>query len=91
MFDGSDTNKLHWETKHVPLSVNVCSTVPGYNQSKCFVLDGDAKKLVKDMLQHLIGISKESYRLVSQNVASIFEANDKKIDPQEHEENEEDL
>ena len=32
-----NTAKLTWEAEHIPLSVSVCSNVPGYDQPKCFV------------------------------------------------------
>lgn len=37
-----NTEKLTWQSAHVPLSVSVCSNVPGYQEAKCFVSDGDS-------------------------------------------------
>ena len=42
-----NSEKLTWEAEHVPLSVSVCSNVPGYDQPRCFVTSGDTSDLIK--------------------------------------------
>ncbi len=74
-----DTEKLTWRAKHIPLSVSVCSNVPFYSQPKCFVSNGDSKHLIKDMVEYLVDISKESYRLMKAEFQSIYEAIDHKL------------
>ena len=69
-----DTEKLNWEAKHVPLSVSVCSNVPGFDRPKCFVTEGDPKLLVRNMLYYLVEISQESYRLVKEQFADVLRA-----------------
>ncbi|KAL9973270.1 hypothetical protein ACROYT_G019700 [Oculina patagonica] len=76
----NDTDKLAWDAKHIPLSVSICSNVPGYDQPKCFVTEGDAKQLVKKMVDYLVEISNESYRLVRETFSSVFEAIEKKLE-----------
>ena len=76
----NDTEKLTWNTKHIPLSVSVCSNVPDYDQPKCFVSDGDSKQLVKEMIDYLVKISQKSYGLLSQEFSFIFEAIDQKLE-----------
>ena len=49
----NNTEKLTWNSKHIPLSVSACSNVPDYDQPKCFVSDGDSKQLVKEMLDYI--------------------------------------
>ena len=44
------TNKLTLEALHVPLSVSVCSNVPGYKEPMCFISNGDADELLQNML-----------------------------------------
>ena len=90
MFDRNncpnDSAKLHWEAKHVPLSVSVCSNVSGYDQPKCFISNGDSRKLVQDMVKYLVDISKESFRLLKQEIATLFEEIDEKLSPNDQNE-----
>ena len=76
--DLNDTEKLTWNAKHVPLSV-ICSNVPDYDQPKCFVSGGDSKQLVKEMLEHLVKISEQSYDLLRKEFNFLFEAIDQKL------------
>ena len=76
----NDTEKLTWNAKHIPLSVSVCSNVPGYDQPKCFVSNGDSKQLVKEMIEYLVKISEESYRLLKEEFLFLFEAIDEKLE-----------
>ena len=74
-----NTEKLTWNSKHIPLSVSVCSNVPDYDQPKCFASDGDSKRLVKEMLDYLVKISEESCHLMKQELNFLFEAIDQKL------------
>lgn len=75
----NDTEKLTWNTKHIPLSVSVCCNIPEYDKPKYFVSDGDSKQFIKDMLQYLVKISQESCRLMKE-FSFIFEAIDQKLE-----------
>ena len=75
----NNTEKLTWNSKHIPLSVSVCSNIPDYDQPKCFVSDGDSKQLVKEMLDYLVKISEESCHLMKQEFNFLFEAIDQKL------------
>ena len=75
----NNTEKLTWNSKHIPLSVSVCSNIPDYDQPKCFASDGDSKQLVKEMLDYLVKISEESCHLMKQEFNSLFEAIDQKL------------
>ena len=57
------SEKLTWEAKHIPLSVSICSNVPGYKQPQCFVIEGDPQELVSKMVdyKHQIQTTAESY------------------------------
>ena len=64
----SDSDQVHWVARHVPLSVRVKSNVPGHEQVKCLVTDGDTNKLVSaimDILRSMIDAAydniKDSY------------------------------
>ena len=54
--------KVAWEARHLPLSVSVCSNVPGYEEPVCFITSGDSKQLVREMMRYLEAISDEAYR-----------------------------
>ena len=49
----SDSDKVHWVARHVPLSVSVASNVPRHEQVQCLVTDGDTDKLVSAMMDIL--------------------------------------
>ena len=57
----ADTNTLQWSARHVPLSVSIASNVPGYEDARCYVTDGDADKLVADMMTRLNTISDAAF------------------------------
>ena len=78
--DLNNTEKLTWNSKHIPLSVSVCSNVPEYDQPKCFVSDGDSKHLVKEMIDYLVEISQKSSDLMKQEFSFLFEAIDQKLE-----------
>lgn len=75
----NDTEKLQWQAKHVPISVSVCSNVPEYDLPHCFVSKGDCKQLVQDMVDYLIKISEQSYRLMEEEFAEVFQSIDEKL------------
>ena len=47
------TEKITFDAKHVPLSVSVCSNVPGYEEPQCFVTEGDSQGLVSKMVDYM--------------------------------------
>ena len=59
--------------------MSVCSHVPDYDQPKCFVSDGDSKQVVKEMLEHLVKISEQSYDLLRKEFNFLLEAIDQKL------------
>ena len=69
-----NTEKLTWQSTHVPLSVSVCSNVPGYQAPKCFVSNGDPNEFISEFIQYLTRISTKSSSLLRQRYAEVFEA-----------------
>ena len=67
-------DKLNWQSSHVPLSVSVCSNVPGYQAPKCFVSNGDPKEFITEFIQYLNKISLKSSSLLREQYANVFEA-----------------
>ena len=55
------TAKLEWVNQHVLLSITVCSNVPEFTESKCFVSGGNIAETVEDCLQYLTEISQSAY------------------------------
>ena len=76
-FDGENlpnaTDHVEWVARHVPLSVGVASNVPGYEAPRCFVTDGDSKKLVTKMLRHLHTISDTAFESLKPSYDSVLD------------------
>jgi hypothetical protein len=68
-----NTVKLTWEAEHIPLSVSVCSNVPGYDQPNCFVSTGNTNDMIQEFVEYLVKISQESYVLLLERFSDIFE------------------
>ena len=68
-----NTGKLNWESAHVPLSVSVCSNVPGYQAPKCVVTDGDPNGLISEFIHYVVSISTKSSFLLREQYADVFE------------------
>ena len=68
------TDKLNWQSSHVPLSVSVCSNVPGYQEPKCFVSEGEPNQILEEFVKYLTKISTKSSFLLRQQYAAVFEA-----------------
>ena len=69
-----NTEKLNWQSAHVPLSVSVCSNAPEYQEPKCFVSSGDPKEFIEEFIQYLVSISTKSSSLLQEQFAEVFEA-----------------
>ena len=59
------SNKLYWKAKHVPLSVSICSNVPGFLEPQCLVTEGSAEKLVGQMLDYMHSIQETAATLIA--------------------------
>ena len=68
-FDTTDlppsSNKFYWKAKHIPLSVSICSNVPGFVEPQCFVTEGSAEHLVGQMLDYMHTIQKTAAALIA--------------------------
>ena len=67
-FDGenlpTDSDRMQWIARHVPLSVNVASNVSGHEDAQCYVTNGDSDKLVGDMMRGLSVISDAAFDML---------------------------
>ena len=80
--------RLTWKAKHVPLSVSVCSNIPGYNDPKCFGTNGDSHQLLNNMIEYLLKVSEKSYESLMSDFEVVFEEIDEKIAEHEFEDDE---
>ena len=62
----ASSEKLTWEAKHEPLSVSICSNVPGFVEPKCFITMGKAEDLVLEMVNYLHNIQTTSHAYVQE-------------------------
>ena len=69
----SDSDKVHWVARHVPLSVSVASNVPGHERVQCLVTDGDTNKLVSTMMDILQAMSDAAYDKIKHSYEDVLE------------------
>ena len=69
----SDSDRVHWIARHVPLSVSVASNVSGHERVKCLVTNGDTNKLVIDMMAILISMSDAAYDSIKDSYENVLE------------------
>lgn len=82
--DQSPTDNTQYLFEHKPLSVSVCSNVPGFEESRCFVSKGDDQELIDNMLTYLNSISDRAYDLLSTGpFAKAYQQIDERDDAQE--------
>ena len=74
-----NTAKLTWEAEHVPLSVSVCSNVPGYDQLKCFVSSDSTSEMIQQFVEYFVQISQESYVLLLYRFSNVFDQINERI------------
>ena len=72
-------NKLSWTSKHVPISVSVCSNVEGYTDPHCIV-DSDVDTLVRSMVDYMQEIAKMGDLLAREKFKVVFDELDEMID-----------
>ena len=76
----NDTAKVTWESQHTPLSVSVCSNVPGFDLPKCFVTEGDTGELIYRMMTYMTDISTSAYELMLEKYEQVLNELNVKID-----------
>ncbi|CAB3993894.1 Zinc finger and SCAN domain-containing 22, partial [Paramuricea clavata] len=74
-----NTAKLTWEAENIPLSVSVCSNVPGYDQPKCFVSSGSTSEMIQQFVEYLVEVSQESYGLLLDQFSDVFRQIDERV------------
>ena len=63
---------MQWVARHVPLSVNVASNMPGHEQVQCLVTDGDTNKLVSAMMNILQSMSDVAYENINNSYEDVL-------------------
>ena len=69
----SDSDQIHWVVRHVPLSVSVASNLPGHEQVKYLVTDGDTNKFVSTMMDILRSMSDAAYDNIKDSYEDVLE------------------
>ena len=69
----SDSDKVHWVARHVPLSVGVASNVPGHVRVQCLVTDGDTNKLESAIMDILRAMSDAAYDKIKHSYEDVLE------------------
>ena len=64
--------QLKWVSEHIPISVSVGSSVPGFLETKCFVSNGNVQELVFYKTQYLEEISGAAYRILQEQFRYVF-------------------
>ena len=59
-----DTAKLQYESVLPPLSIGVCSNVPGFEDPRCFITKGDTGEIIGDMYQYFVDAGEAAYNLL---------------------------
>ena len=67
-FDGenlpTDSDRVQWIARHVPLSVSMASNVSGHEDAQYYITNGDSDKLVGDMIRGLSAISDAAFDML---------------------------
>ena len=75
-FDGenipTNSDRVQWITRHVPLSVSIASNVPGHEAPRCFITNGDSDALVADMMTALVENSDTAFGLLMPLYKGVF-------------------
>ena len=59
------SDKLFWSQRHCPVSVSICSNVPGFQEPIC-IIDSDLDKLLAKMFDHLNAIQTMTHNLAKE-------------------------
>ena len=60
----TDSDRVQWIARHIPLSVSLASNVPDHETPQCYVTDGDSDKLVGSMMSDLSAISDAAFDML---------------------------
>ena len=75
-FDGentpTNTDRVQWIIRHVPLSVSIASNVPGHEAPCCFITNGDSDALVADMMTALVHTSDTAFDVLMPSYKRVF-------------------
>ncbi|KAK3097803.1 hypothetical protein FSP39_013348 [Pinctada imbricata] len=75
---GEESDKLKWTSKHVPISVSVCSNVENYITPHCIV-NPNIDDLVKEMVDHMESIAAAGAELAREKFKGAYEELEAKI------------
>lgn len=67
----SNSEKLTWTQKHVPISVSICSNGDSFTDPHCIV-DPDVEKLVREMVSYMNEIGDRTYQFAKDKFSKAF-------------------
>ena len=72
-----NTSTTQYTARHLPLSVSVCSNVPGFEEPTCLVTKGDteadAQNLINEWLDYLHEVADHSFTLLKEQFAVSYD------------------
>lgn len=75
------TEKTVYTTEHIPLSVSVCSNVPGYKKPICFITQGNSQYLIDQMGNYMEEIQGKVSELLTDQLRDVYtEIKEKDVD-----------
>ena len=69
----SNSDKVQWISRHVPLRLSVASNVPGHEDARCYVTNGDSETLVTAMMTDLETTSDAAFDLLKPRYKHVFD------------------
>ena len=76
-----NTEQTSFLSRHVPVSVSVCSNVPEHEEPVCFVSEGDPGDLVRRMMTYLRTVSEASFRSLRDVFGDAYEQIEGLVNP----------
>jgi hypothetical protein len=72
----TDTPKVSWQAKHLPISVSLCSNVKTFTTPKCFIREAsdlNGVGLLSNMVEYILQIQEHSSAILHEKYAYIFD------------------
>ena len=86
-----NSKKLTRKSAHVPLSVSVCSNVPGYQAPKCFASNGDPNAFITEFIQCLVPLAPKVHFCSANNMPKYLKLSTPQDGPESRESNDDRL
>jgi hypothetical protein len=64
------TSSIHWQSRHIPLSISVCSNMPGFTEPVCFINRGEPEGMVRAWMCTMLCIAYTANNLLKERFCS---------------------